>query len=104
MDAAFLQLERNAVKAGRAAAGRHVQETVLRSRRHHQQHGSPAPDSWNALKSRIHCILTQWDPGFHDVLQLADRHDQHKLTGEYGAGGADVTGLNSALVRRPAGG
>jgi hypothetical protein len=44
------------------------------------------------------------DPGFHDVLQLADRHDQHKLTGEYGAGGADVTGLNSALVRRPAGG
>jgi hypothetical protein len=21
------------------------------------------------------------DPGFHDVLQLADRHDQHKLTG-----------------------
>lgn len=42
MDAAFLQLERNAVKAGRAAAGRHVQETVLKSRRHHQQHGSPA--------------------------------------------------------------
>jgi hypothetical protein len=35
--------------------------------------------------------------------QCPDRHDQHKLTGEYGAGGADVTGLNSALVRRPRG-
>ena len=48
--------------SGRSRAA--SQKTGLRTHRHHQHHGSHAPDHLNAMKPRIQCVLTQWIPGF----------------------------------------
>jgi hypothetical protein len=39
---------------------------------------------WNAMKPRIHCVLTHWNPGSTASgrrRQRTDLHDQHKLAG-----------------------
>jgi hypothetical protein len=78
MDAAILSLELNAVwlvGCGRAARP----ETGLRTRRHHQHHGSCAPDQVerhetpdplrsNALDSRFQCV--QQAPGGGPIVMI----------------------------------
>ena len=87
--------------SGRSRAA--SQKTGLRTHRHHQHHGSHAPDHLNAMKPRIQCVLSAVDSRFHCVRPQTNRHDQPKTGQAYGAGGADATGVAFHVCPPPLG-
>jgi hypothetical protein len=86
-----------------AVAGHLFPETGLRSHRHHQHHDPCVPDPAERHETPDPVRSSAVEPRFHGVRQRTELHDELTLNRACGAGGADVTGLYSALARRPPG-
>src|SRR5205085_7190637 len=58
----------------------HGSETELRSHWHHQPHNLGGRAASNAMKPRIQCALTQWNPGFMTSGRGAEAQDSFSNT------------------------